>query len=119
MNIDCLIDIDPESKKIYTDFGSFEFGSEPQVKQLLWGEYQFKPVAQSNWELQVAKASEIAANATADSDFRPRIKDHNSGLFMLVDTGAAVSVFPKKLCPRASVDNSKALKAVNGSTIPT
>ena len=91
MNIAALIDYncDDVDSKIYTDFQSFEFGNMPTVNQLFWGEYHAKPLAQTYFEQLTKQAIEIASTVHIDSDYRPRIKDLNSGLLMLVDTGAA------------------------------
>ena len=82
--IDLKIDKD---NKIHTDFHSHEFGS-PLVKQLLWGTYHRKPVAQMDFDHLVIKACQkiSAADEVVDHDFRPRIKDLNSGLSFLIDT---------------------------------
>ena len=89
-----LIDIDVEKDaEIHTDFMSFEFGN-PQVQQLLWGSYSKKPVAQVDFDRLVIKACKAvdAASDPGDHDFRPRVKDLNSCEFMLIDTGASLSV---------------------------
>ena len=104
--IAALVDVNVDKdKEIYTDFTSHEFGK-PQVKQLLWGDYNRKPVAQMDFDRLVIKACQQVAAADVDDvtehDFRPRIKDLNSGLYFLVDTGAACSVFPKKHCFQAA-----------------
>ena len=107
VKIATLIDIDHQKSddKIYTDFTSNEFGF-PQVEQVIWGEFNRKPVAQEIWELEVAKAAKLAVDAaqSENHDFRPRIKDLNSGNYFLVDTGACVSVFPLKNRPGAVLD---------------
>ena len=113
--IDTLVDIDSDynSDEIHIDVTSNEFGDTP-VKQVLWGEYNRKPVAQELWDLQVAAAASEAA-----SDFRPKIKDFISGKLILIDTGAAKSVWPRTDYPGAIKDTHKALKAVNGTFLPT
>ena len=116
-----LIDIKVDkSTEIHTDFSSNEFENAP-VKQLLWGSYKKKPVAQIDLDHLVIKAcQEIASNTdTADHDFRPRIKDLNSGICFLIDTGAALSVFPKSDDHSEPMDENKGLQAINGTKIPT
>ena len=77
-------------------------------------------MAQQIWEVQVEKAAKsVLAAAEKEGDFRPRIKDLNSGHYFLIDTGACTSVYPKKWCPDAILDSSRGLQAVNGSTIST
>ena len=106
--------------KIHVDMISNEFG-DPSVKQVIWGEYGDKPVSQIYWDdLVTAAAQQIAETEEIESqDVRPRVKDLNSGQFLLVDTGAQISVWPKSLCPEAKLDESKGLQAVNGSKMPT
>ena len=115
-----LIDIDNDSnsEKIYTDFCNNEFGM-PQVKQLFWGQYQSRPVAQDYWNKQVAQAAAVAAAKDDKQDIRPRVKDLISGRHMLVDTGAACSVFPLSERPDSKIDHCTGLQAINGSNIPT
>ena len=90
--IAALIDINVnKDTEIHTDLTSHEFGM-PKVKQLLWGTYHRKPVAQMDFDRLVIKACQevAAADDSADHDFRPRVKDLNSGKFFLIDTGAAL-----------------------------
>ena len=119
-----LIDINVEKDaEIHTDFMTHEFGN-PQVQQLLWGSYRKKPVAQMDFDRLVIKACRAidASDDPGDHDFRPRVKDLNTGLYFLIDTGASISVFPKHLCPdlkNAQPEVHKGLKAINGSKITT
>ena len=73
------------------------------------------------FDRQVLKACKTIASTTdlADHDFRPRIKDLNTGLYMLIDTGAAVSVFPRTLSKNSTLDVKTGLQAINGTKIPT
>ena len=48
---------------------------------------------------------------------RPHVKDHLTGLFCLIDTGAAASIWPRKSFPKAKQDLRPRLKAVNGTPI--
>ena len=99
---------------------SNEFSS-PSVKQVVWGVYDRKPVSQWHWESMVSKACKLAniASTVASTDMRPRIKDRNSGARILIDTGAAISVWPKDKCGSSTLDATSALRAVNGTTIST
>ena len=60
-----------------------------------------------------------AMSATKDSDIRPRIMDITSGKSMLIDSGAMITVVPRKLYPSSSLDNALTLEAVDGSKIKT
>ena len=59
----------------------------------------------------------LAAAASMERDLRPNIKDKISGRHLLVDTGAAVSVWPQADYPSAPRDITRGLQAVNKSTI--
>ena len=105
MTISALVDLKTDkNSEIHTDLHAHEFG-DPKVKRLLWGSYNRKPVAQMDFDNLVIKACrEIAVtDDPGDHDFRPRIKDLNTGQYFLIDTGAAVSVFPKSMVPRRLV----------------
>ena len=69
----------------------------------------------------VIKACQVIASNedTADHDFRPHIKDLNSGRLFLVVTGAAVSVFPKSDDHKGDPDENVGLQAINGAKIRT
>ena len=83
-----------------------------------WGVYSTKPVCQVDFDNLVVAAASEAANVTVQSDVRPRIYDYNSGAWLLLDSGAAISCFPKQ--PSDTVpDPDRALKAVNGARINT
>ena len=122
--IDSLIDLKTENTDntdLYLDFASFEFGNAP-VRSLVWGEYARKPSCQMDWDRRVLRACRKIESTSdpGDHDFRPRVKDLNSGRFFLVDTGASLSVYPKSWCSEVvALDASKALQAVNGSKIAT
>ena len=91
------------------------------MKQLLWGSYHKKPIAQMDFDRLVIKACQkVAAESDpGDHDFRPRAKDLNSNTYFLVDTGAAVSVYPRSMVTNAKCDVTRGLEAVNGTKIPT
>ena len=117
-----MIDInydESKSDKIYADFSNDEFGT-PLVEQAVWGEYNKKPCAQEIFEVEIERAAKaVVAAAESEGDYRPRIKDLTTNTYFLIDTGACLSVYPKKLCPSAKMDESRGLQAVNGSTIRT
>ena len=52
-------------------------------------------------------------------DLRPRVLDRQSGLSVLLDSGAGCSLLPKDKVPDTIMDPNKHLMAVNGSKIPT
>ena len=53
------------------------------------------------------------------TDSRPYLKDPSTGYWMLVDTGAVVTVWPKSDYPDAELDVTLLLEAVNKTRIPT
>ena len=61
----------------------------------------------------------VAGAGPAKNDYRPRIKDKNSQRWFLVDTGAAVTVFPRKWHKTGQLDGQRTLKTVSGSFIKT
>ena len=76
--------------------------------------------------LVIKACQEISSAETIDPiehDYRPRIKDKNSGRFFLIDTGAALSVIPKSMVADEVAglkqDEGSALQAINGSKVPT
>ena len=52
-------------------------------------------------------------------DIRPKMFDKAAGLWLLIDTGAAVCVWPKKRFPQAQVDTTVKLQALNKSRFQT
>ena len=92
----------------------------------LWGDaYPFKPVAQDKWDDKVRAAAVAATSVDVDirpnmtADLRPRAYDYNSGQWCLLDSGAAVSCFPRSHFPQRPVNSSQILQAVNGAQIST
>ena len=87
-----------------------------------WGCYPFKPTCQTQWDQSVKEAvAKVDSAEPSKSDLRPRVMDNNSGLSILLDTGASVSIWPKnwrhfKNLPH---DPNKNLQAVNGNRIRT
>ena len=78
-------------------------------------------MAQSQWEANVVHAIEQIDSQAASIkvDIRPKLFDKVSNSWLLIDTGAACSVFPHQWYPESQLDHSKALRAVNGTSIPT
>ena len=121
--IDNLIDINDSSSpsinpfisSLYADFSSHEFGS-PEIKQV-WGEYTKKPVAQEIWEFKVRTTAIKLAAEQKKADLRPHIRDKNTGRLVLLDTGAAVSVWPQADYPDSFLDSDHGLTAANRSVI--
>ena len=88
--------------------------------------YPFKPVSQESWESKVSTASVAAATVEVDvddpsltPDLRPKLYDYNSQKWFLLDTGAAVSCYPRSAFPQAKQDPNRLLQAVNGAKVPT
>merc|ERR1712012_722941 len=52
-------------------------------------------------------------------DLRPRFLDANSGLSILIDTGAQISLWPRNKFKDATYDPTRKLQAVNGTRIST
>ena len=87
---------------------------------ITWGSYTKKPVAQQLWDKEIRRISaKIVAQLDSATDWRPRIKDQKSGRWALIDSGAAISCWPRKDFPQRTKDHHRALQAVNGSTVPT
>ena len=136
-----------KSERIYTDF-EFQFqadsvaqsfqNEEAPVKQGPWGIHAFKPIQQERWEEAVAKevenlimakvedyypymthVPEVAKCDTNNEDCRPRLYDKATKQWVLIDSCAQVSVWPKQGYTDAKLDNKLALQAVNGTRIPT
>ena len=74
-----------------------------------------KPQAQEIWETAIKEAVESisfeAEENPENTDIRPKIKDKNSGAHFLIDTGAAISIWPKSNCPNANVRLVKRLES--------
>ena len=109
------------------------FSEDPSVQeeygaiwQEQWGVYPHKPAAQVKWDSQVEKAAlhiaridKVEANKAAADDERPHVYDFTTKSWYLVDSGAAVSIVPRKWFPRTTPDTGRALQAVNGTRIAT
>ena len=95
-----------------------------------WGVYEFKPECQIQWEEMVQQAAisiadqypfvEQAIDATTENeDTRPRLYDTVLKQWILIDTGASVSVFPKSMFQNHERDPGVNLRAVNGTRLQT
>ena len=135
---------DDGKEKIYTDF-NFDLEAEsespssedPPVKQGPWGVYAVKPLRQNQWESAVKNEIDKmveqrveeywpymthvpeVAKVDTNEDSRPRLYCPVAKKWMLVDTCAQVSVWPKTDYEDATIDRNLALQAVNGTRIPT
>ena len=133
--------LNTETEQLYTDFG-FIFEHESNVsdnpsseQSQQWGVHAFKPVAQTDWDRNVAEATNqiidsfplitqeekwsTVAATTAKTDIRPWLWDPVLKTHILIDTGAAISVIPKTYYPNARLDTRVVLKAVNQQKLTT
>ena len=133
--------LNTETEQLYTDF-SFIFEHESNVSDQpsseqspKWGVYAFKPVAQTEWDKNVAEATNQIIDSfptitqeenwntisatTAKTDIRPWLWDPVLKVHILIDTGAAISVIPKSYYPNARLDQRVVLKAVNQQKLTT
>ena len=120
--------MEPQSEEIYAVFDEMEqvvideendFTPDESAK---WGVYSYKPVAQNEWEQMVkTTVAELAATETThmSNDVRPYIRDKVSRQWLLVDSGAAVTCWPKKFLPDVPLDPKTKLQAVNGAKVNT
>ena len=105
----------PSSSRLYRE--------DDQAAEDEWGVYPFKPVCQVSWDEKVTVAAVNAAEVNVDekytftNDLRPRAYDYNSKMWLLLDSGTAVSCYPRHLYPEAQLDPDRALQAVNGAKI--
>ena len=109
-----------------------------------WGIYSIKPVERTQWDIRVAQAMQITAeeypslspdfhhnrypyipgdissvHIPSNSDKRPYLYDKQLKHWQLVDSGAAVSVWPTRLFPDAVLTKGVVLQAVNQSRLVT
>ena len=125
MNVFPLISIETESDnnkksdKIYTNFNENEFKDFASPQQAEWGIYSKKPISQISWEESVSKTIAAVADQCAqdnfppeEGDLRPKMFDKGSNRWLLVDTGASLSIWPKahfdssRLWPKADINSS-------------
>ena len=111
---DILIDFDINNE-IYIDHSNDHTSeNSPLFKQdVTWGaDYICKPVCQVDFENNVKSEIEKICSAQPETgDKRPRLKDLNSGHQILVDSGAACSIWPASDFKNLTPDPTKFLKA--------
>lgn len=132
---------------MYTDF-DFEVDAEVHCISSIapvnigqaWGNHSQKPLAQTQWEktirneinnimvnngsdyypyMETPKVAPQIASQSLDEDVRPHLYDPATKKWILVDTGAAVSCWPRQDYEDARLDNSLMLEAVNKARIQT
>ena len=134
-----------DTNELYTDFAFIhklekdDFNPLDKSTSESCGIYEFKPVAQEQWEKMIASAlenvaglfpyiddiwhlqgNEIEIYATTEDFFiRPRLWDSRSKSWALVDTVASVSAWPKCMFPDAKIDPGLMLKALNKTRMET
>ena len=121
-------DFSPSSRlfREHTDLATGDgAGDDLDIRAELWGDaYPFKPVAQDRWDDRVRTAAVSAAavdvpETAMTADPRPRAYDYNTRRWMLLDSGAAVSCFPRAHFPQSTINPNQILQAVNGEKIAT
>ena len=93
----------------------------PKFRQGNWGYYESKPICQIDWERMVKRDISAMDLPTNPKDKRPKLLDQNSGLTILIDSGASASIWPKYYKPFQNLppDKTRHLQAVNGTKIQT
>ena len=117
-----LVDIDDndETEKIHITLNAENNSDSIPFVKSGWGSYEYKPQAQRHWDQLVRHAvAEVKSDGVPKSDMRPRFIDATSGVSILLDTGAQISLWPKHKFKDAIYDPSKKLQAVNGTRIST
>ena len=124
-----------------------EFNVEPKPFTLPWGSYSEKPEIQSQWESAVA--AELSGIDTIRSDFRdiprrfdslpphlahlagttwqniisndirPRVENKMTKEWLLIDSGAMLTVYPRSRYPGAQMDQHQSIRAINKTKINT
>ena len=112
------------NEQIYANFNDIQSVVEEDdtpIESAKWGDYLQKPVAQSQWEeiVRTTVAELVAGSQPDNNDVRPYIRDKTSKQWLLVDSGAAVTCWPKRLVPDVPLDPKVKLRAVNGENIDT
>ena len=136
-----------ENDGILTNSFEPHTGQGPNYAPKIWGIHKTKPEAQTDWENLTKTAIDSAIFSNIDAlypsfhvgkhrkipnifkcsgcgthkgaDIRPKVYDRHSKKWLLVDSGAMVSVFPKHYYPHAKIDHTTTLQAVNKSCIST
>ena len=142
MSVEEILNIESDnSDEIYTDFsfltndcfspietdttGSHHSGSGQQV----WGVHERKPLQQTNFKKQLqeslASVEEyspymkelelISEIEDSQYDSRPRVFDGKSKLWVLVDSGAALSVLPYRMSLTYSGQEPEVPQSIGGS----
>ena len=95
------------SEQIYLDLDSYEFS-------------ELQDISSRDKEGIIEETKGIfAAKSDCDTDLRPKAYCSRTKRAFLVDSGAAVSVFPRAAFPDVQADDAVHLRAVNGSLIKT
>ena len=130
---------DDKQENIYTDF-DFKHLQSTTSNDSEQATVKQSPVAsmvikQQSFENQVRAAVEtivqesmvekypyfklVEAIAVMENDIRPRVLEEINGNWILVDSGSAVTAWPKTEYPEAILDQTCSLQAVNKSSIKT
>ena len=91
-------------------------------RQGSWGIYEYKPICQTQWENQIrSEIAKISHPTPSKTDLRPRLVDTTTGMSILVDSGACISIWPKnsRQFSNLAPDTERHLQAVNGTRIRT
>ena len=118
---DILIEFDHSNEKIYYDNVDANSDYAHIFKDgIKWGgQYHRKPECQEIYEYEVKSALENICAAEYKDDVRPKLYDLNSKETILIDSGAAVSIWPRRQFSNVTADPTTFLKAVNGSKLKT
>ena len=149
MSVEQILNIESDNPdKIYTDFSFLTndcfspietdtAGSPPSGSgQQVWGVHESKPVQQTAFEKHLQELLDSVADYSpymkeldliseiedSQYDSRPRVFDGKSKLWVLVDSGAAVSVLPYSMSltyAGQEPESHRALEAVNGTRLKT
>ena len=148
MSVEEILNDDDTSDEIYTDFSFLTDNSFCPIEmstagsphsgygQQVWGVHERKPEQQMKFEKQLQESLDSVADYSpymreleiiseledSQLDSRPRVFDGKSKLWVLVDTGASVSVLPYRMSPTYAgqePENHRALEAVNGTRLKT
>ena len=121
---------------------------EPMPKALPWGSHSSKPEVQSLWESAVAaEINGIDTSIRFDirdmprrfdslpphlahlagttwqniisNDIRPRVENKITKEWLLIDSGAMLTVYPRSRYPEAKLDLNQSIRAINKTTINT
>ena len=125
-----------------------DFSVESMPTSKPWGIHASKPVAQSSWEAAVASiVDDIDIPIRFDTgdisrrfdtlpphlahlagttwqglvanDIRPRVEDSITNEWLLIDSGAMLTVYPRSRYSNAEIDENRSIRAINRSRIHT